>query len=68
MHRERTIFERSENAEKFPKGPAIPNPGPTLPRQVATAEKVLSKSKPSNDTKIRPRKKIDMYAMKNTNI
>ena len=60
IHKERIIFERFEKDAKLPKGPAIPNPGPTFPRQVATAEKVLSKSNPSRDTMISPRKKIEI--------
>lgn len=33
------MLEKSEKAEKFPTGPSIPKPGPTLFRQVATAPK-----------------------------
>ena len=41
-----TIFEKFENPAYPPKGPAIPNPGPTLLKQDAVAVNVVSKSSP----------------------
>ena len=51
MHRDSTILEKPENAEKLPMGPTISRPGPTLPMQVTTAVKVVPKEKLSTDTR-----------------
>ena len=40
----KTILERSLNDEKFPTGPTILNPGPTLFKQVTTEDNVDAKS------------------------
>ena len=46
----KTILERSLNDEKFPTGPTILNPGPTLFKQVTTEDNVDAKSKLSSAT------------------
>ena len=45
-----TNLLNTEKAEKFPMGPTISNPGPTLLMQVMTAVRVVVKEKLSNPT------------------
>ena len=40
---DRNIFENPVRLLKFPVGPSFPNPGPTLLKQVATADTISSK-------------------------
>ena len=46
----RTIVEKSENALKFPMGPTMSRPGPTLLMAARDAVKVVVKEKPSRET------------------
>ena len=45
MSKQKTIFEKSENAEKFSTGPTAAIPGPTLLIVVNTLLNVVAKSK-----------------------
>ena len=58
--KERTIFEISEYSAKFNDGPTKLKPGPTLLKQVAAAEKFVSKS---NGSKHRIKKVANMPTM-----
>lgn len=65
MSKERTHLLASGSAEKFPVGPILPIPGPTLPTDVATALIASKKGTPIAVIIIEPIVKINKY--KNTN-
>ena len=64
IRKEQTSLEKSENAEKFCVGPTTLKPGPTLPIQVAAAEKQLIKSKLSRESSSVPANITTIYVNK----
>ena len=58
--KERSIFEKAEYSEKFDVGPTASKPGPTLLKQAAVAEKLVSIEKGSKERSknIAPKQKI----------
>ena len=50
IHRERITLLNGEKAEKFPEGPMVERPGPTLLTQVRAAEKEMSNGTLSSET------------------
>ena len=52
---DRITFARSGKLAKLLTGPTVPIPGPTFPRQVATAPAEEIKSNPKIDNNIDPR-------------
>src|SRR5699024_191805 len=53
-------LHQGEKSAKEPMGPTISRPGPTLLKQVATAVKVVMRSKPSNESATTDPAKIRM--------
>ena len=60
IKKERIIFARSGKCAKLLTGPTVPIPGPTFPRQVATAPAAVRKSNPKIDNKIEPNTNIEI--------
>ena len=58
IRKDNKIFARSGKCAKFATGPTVPIPGPTLPKQVATAPTDETKSNPKMERSIEPKTNI----------
>ena len=60
IRKEKMIFEKYENSEKFPIGPIEPKAGPILLMQDTVDVKFASRSNPSSEISTNPIKRISI--------